>query len=55
VSAAAPSAALVRESEQVLAKHARSFRWASPFLPPLARKDAAVAYAFCRLVDDLDD
>lgn len=46
---------IVADSRAVLAKHARSFRWASVFLPADARDDAAVVYAFCRLADDLMD
>lgn len=46
---------IVVHSREVLATHARSFRWASRFLPPEARDDAAVVYAFCRLVDDIAD
>jgi len=46
---------LVSESLDVLARHARSFRWAAVFLPPAARKDAAVLYAFLRNVDDAVD
>jgi len=39
----------------VLAERARSFRIASWFLPGHMRDDAAVVYAFCRLVDDAAD
>jgi phytoene synthase len=46
---------IVASSRDVLATHARSFRWASVFLPADARDDAAVVYAFCRLADDLVD
>lgn len=46
---------LVAESEAVLRRHARSFRWAAPFLPRHARRDAAVTYAFCRYIDDVVD
>ena len=46
---------LVAQSQAVLAKHAASFRFAARFLPADAREDAAVAYAFCRLVDDTVD
>lgn len=49
------STAVVRHSREVLAAHARSFTWASLFLPADRRDDAAVVYAFCRLVDDLVD
>ncbi len=37
---------------EVLARHARSFRLASLLLPPSVQDDAAIAYAFCRAVDD---
>ena len=47
--------ALVTESRDVLAHHARSFRWGAFFLPEGAHDDAAVTYAFCRLVDDVVD
>jgi phytoene synthase len=43
------------ESRAVLAKHGRSFHLAGVFLPADQLDDAAVAYAFCRLVDDLAD
>lgn len=43
------------ESKAVLAKYGRSFDLAGNFLPPDQLDDAAVAYAFCRLVDDLAD
>ncbi|OQX69792.1 MAG: hypothetical protein B6A08_02610 [Sorangiineae bacterium NIC37A_2] len=46
---------LEQKSLEVLAKHAKSFRWASLFLPQRARRDAAVLYAFCRRVDDIVD
>ena len=47
--------ALVTESRDVLAHHARSFRWGAFFLPEGAHDEAAVTYAFCRLVDDVVD
>lgn len=40
---------------EVLKKHAKSFRAASLFLSSRMRRDAAIAYAFCRYVDDLVD
>lgn len=46
---------LVDESRAVLRKHGRSFAWAAPFLPRTARDDAALVYAYCRLVDDTAD
>jgi phytoene synthase len=49
------TAEIVAQSRAVLSTHARSFRWASKFLPAAARDDAAVVYAFCRLVDDVAD
>lgn len=49
------SSEIVVYSRDVLSTHARSFRWASRFLPPESRDDAAIVYAFCRLVDDLAD
>ncbi|MCB9791924.1 MAG: phytoene/squalene synthase family protein [Alphaproteobacteria bacterium] len=47
--------ALVAECREVLAQHAKTFRFAALFLPTEARDEAAVLYAFCRLVDDLAD
>lgn len=47
--------AIVETSREVLSTHARSFKWASRFLAPEQRDDAAVVYAFCRLVDDTAD
>jgi len=49
------SDAAVAEGRRSLAMHGRSFAWASWFLPPAARDDAAVLYGFCRRVDDLAD
>jgi phytoene synthase len=42
-------------ARQVLATHAKSFRFAGLFLPAHRLDDAAVVYAFCRLVDDAID
>ena len=47
--------AIVAESRDVLAQHARTFNLASAFLTPAQRDDAAVVYAFCRTIDDLVD
>ncbi|MCB9759051.1 MAG: phytoene/squalene synthase family protein [Alphaproteobacteria bacterium] len=47
--------AIIAESRAVLSTHARSFRWASAFLPPDRQDEAAILYAFCRLVDDTAD
>ena len=46
---------VIARSRAVLAKNARSFRFAGLFLPAQALDDAAVVYAFCRLVDDAID
>lgn len=39
----------------ILAKHAKSFRIASWFLPRAQAQEAALAYSFCRYIDDLAD
>ncbi|MBX2801578.1 MAG: phytoene/squalene synthase family protein [Myxococcales bacterium] len=56
-SSAAPvaDADLVRDSVAVLAHHGRTFHLASHLLPRDRRAEAAIVYAFCRLVDDLAD
>jgi len=46
---------LLPEARDVLQRHARSFHLASRFLPGDRRDEAAVLYAFCRLVDDTAD
>ncbi|MCB9705712.1 MAG: phytoene/squalene synthase family protein [Myxococcales bacterium] len=46
---------VVALSREVLAKYARTFDLAGAFLPPARLDDAAVVYAFCRLVDDAID
>ncbi len=46
---------VVATSREVLAHHARTFRLASVLLPSSQRDEAAVVYAFCRLVDDTVD
>lgn len=46
---------VVQQSFEALAAGSKSFRFASHFLPRARRRDAAVLYAFCRLVDDLAD
>ncbi len=46
---------VILASQEVLSRHARTFRLASVFLAPDAREDAALLYAVCRLVDDLAD
>jgi 15-cis-phytoene synthase len=40
---------------QLLAFHARSFRWASAFLSSAQRRKVAALYAFCRTLDDQVD
>jgi 15-cis-phytoene synthase len=49
------SAETVRRARAILQHHAKTFRAASLFLSPKQRDDAAIAYAFCRLVDDAVD
>ncbi|TVR04768.1 MAG: phytoene/squalene synthase family protein [Deltaproteobacteria bacterium] len=46
---------VLEASRLVLQTHARSFSWGALFLPPEARDDAALLYAWCRHVDDLVD
>lgn len=46
---------VVETSYAALTAGSRTFRFASYFLPRDCRDDAAVVYAFCRLVDDLAD
>lgn len=48
-------AQVVAESRATLARHARTFDLAGWFLPPERLDEAAVVYAFCRLVDDVVD
>lgn len=50
-----PVGSVTEESRAVLRKHGRSFALAGIFLPADQLDDAAVAYAFCRLVDDVVD
>lgn len=47
--------ALVATAHAVLERHGRSFALAGRLLPPAARDDAAILYAFCREVDDTAD
>ena len=42
-------------ARQVLARHGRSFHWASHLLGPLHAQRAAELYAFCRRIDDVVD
>lgn len=46
---------VVALSRQVLSQHARTFRLASLLLTDQQRDEAAILYAFCRLVDDTVD
>lgn len=46
---------VVHQARRVLRHHARTFNLASWLLPAHVRDDAAVIYAFCRLVDDTVD
>jgi phytoene synthase len=48
-------ASVLRASHAAFRKGARTFHLASALLPREVRDDAAVVYAFCRLVDDLAD
>lgn len=41
--------------QAVMDLHAQSFSWASRFLSPAARQDAALLYVFARVADDLMD
>lgn len=52
---AAGARGLIGRCHQVLGAHGRSFYWASWILPKAMRDDAALAYAFCRMVDDAAD
>ena len=49
------TAMMAQQSLEVLAKGSKTFHFASHFLPRDRRADAALLYAFCRLVDDLAD
>ena len=46
---------IARSSREVLATHSRTFRLASLWLPAAARREVAVLYALCRLIDDTAD
>ncbi len=51
-----PSTAVADDAaRRVLARHGRSFHWASAFLGAAHARDAATLYAFCRHADDLVD
>lgn len=51
----APEKVTVQRARAILDHHAKTFRSASVFLSSKQRDDAAVAYAFCRLIDDAVD
>ena len=51
--AAAPLGA--SDARAVLARHGRSFHWASRMLGAIEAERAAELYAFCRLLDDVVD
>ena len=55
--AAAPAAhaADFAAAEAVCKRHAKSFHFASYFLPRRKRQDAYAVYAFCRIIDDAVD
>lgn len=54
MSGAGPSPS-AREAEAVLARHGKSFRFASRFMAPQDAHDAALLYMACRELDDLAD
>lgn len=41
--------------QELLSRHGKSFRWAQLFLRKREAQDSALAYAFCRLLDDAVD
>ena len=51
----APRGGLVAVAHATLERHGRSFALAGRLLPRDRRDDAAIVYAFCRLVDDTAD
>jgi phytoene synthase len=46
---------LEEQCQAVMSHHAKSFRWAALFLSKRQRADSAIAYAYCRFVDDSVD
>jgi len=46
---------LEEECRAIMSHHAKSFRWAALFLSERQRADSAIAYAYCRFVDDSVD
>lgn len=48
-------AGILDDSRDVFRRKARTFWWAARLLPADTRDDAALVYAFCRLVDDTAD
>jgi 15-cis-phytoene synthase len=51
----AAQAGVALSPQAVMDHHAKSFSWAARFLSPVARKDAALLYAFARTADDYAD
>jgi phytoene synthase len=49
------TAEVLAASQELMARKARTFYWASLFLPARRRADAAIVYAFCRTADDTAD
>lgn len=49
------SASALSTAAAIIARHSKSFALASKLLPPGAREDAIVLYAYCRRVDDAID
>ncbi|MFC0268285.1 phytoene/squalene synthase family protein [Kushneria aurantia] len=47
--------ATTRDAEAILARHGKSFRFASRFMEPGDARDAALLYRVCRELDDLAD
>jgi phytoene synthase len=44
-----------QSARQSLAKHGKSFSWATQLFPKKMANDVATLYAFCRIVDDIAD
>ena len=49
------NAAVIENCHRILSRHARSFSWAARLLPKKMYDEAAILYAFCRVVDDAVD
>lgn len=50
-----PSEPTVAKCQEIMSSHAKSFRWAAAFLSKAQQRDVAVAYSYCRTVDDAVD